>query len=126
IIYSGIREIGMRIISSVFLFSIFCLITPARTDDLPIGEFDIQYCGPQSLRPFKCTNFDPLRDNLIARVCYNPHNDVMLIRLNQYAYCYCGLSAAKFEEFLQSNEMGEFYKREIRGRFRCPNDTRKR
>ena len=115
----------MQILLSAFVAVSLCSFV-AHAADLPIREFDAQYCGPQSLKPFKCTDFDPPRDKSISRVCYNPHSGVMLIRMNQLGYCYCGLGSAKFDEFVQSKEMERFYVREIRGQFRCPNDTRVR
>ena len=116
----------MRLFFSIFSACVLSSLTTTRAADLPIGEFDTRYCGPQSLRPFNCTDFDPPRDQLIARICYNPQSDVMLIRLGKYGYCYCGLGPAKFKEFANSNEMGRYYNRELKGRFHCPNDTRSR
>ena len=117
-------HMGVR--SNFIAVLIICSLVPARADDLPIGEFDSQYCGPPSLRPFKCTDFDPLRDDMIARICYDSKGDVTVIKLKKYAYCYCGLGSAKFDEFLQSKEMGQYYNREIQGRFHCASDTRPR
>jgi hypothetical protein len=47
----------------------------------------VKYRGEVCLRPFVCTEI--ARDSFIRRVCYDPHEQYMLISLNGTFYHYC-------------------------------------
>ena len=100
-----------KLIAAVAL--LLCASIPAYTADLPIEKFVTEYCGTFDVSKFKCTSFDPPRDNFIARVCYHALRDLMLIQLNAKGYCYCHLGPT-FDAFVQADGMGSFYANQIR------------
>jgi len=77
----------------------------------------VKYRGEVDLRLFDCT--DITRSSFIRRVCYDQHNEYMLISLNGTFYHYCEIDAGTVSFLLDAPSMGRFYNANIKGRFDC-------
>jgi len=77
----------------------------------------VKYRGEVDLKFFDCT--DITRSSFIRRVCYDRHNEYMLISLNGTFYHYCAIDAGTVSSFLSAPSMGKLYNASIRGNFDC-------
>ena len=77
----------------------------------------VKYRGEVGLNQFECT--DITRSSFIRRVCYDRHNEYMLISLNGTFYHYCEINAGTVSSLLDAPSMGRFYNTNIKGRFDC-------
>ena len=77
----------------------------------------VKYRGEVDLKPFECT--DIARSTFIDRVCYDRHNEYMLISLNGTYYHYCEIDAGTVSSLLTVPSIGRFYNASIRGAFDC-------
>jgi KTSC domain len=85
---------------------------PARSESV-----DVKYRGRVDLTPFTCT--DVTRSSFIKRVCYDGHNEYMLISLNGIFYHYCEIDDGTVSSLLNAPSMGRFYNASIKGQFDC-------
>jgi hypothetical protein len=77
----------------------------------------VKYRGEVDLRFFDCT--DIARSSFIRRVCYDRHNEYMLISLNGTFYHYCEIDGGTVSALMTAESMGRYYNASIKGRFDC-------
>jgi KTSC domain len=69
---------------------------------------------PLDVSAFTCT--DTPRSSFIRRVCYDPPNSFMVIKLKETWYPYCEIDAATVSQLLSAESAGRFYNQAIRSR----------
>src|SRR6266487_2262970 len=67
----------------------------------------VKYRGEVDLRTFDCT--DITRSSFIKRVCYDQHNEYMLISLNGTFYHYCEIDGRTVSTLMTAESMGRYY-----------------
>lgn len=74
---------------------------------------NVKYRGAVDLAPFTCQ--DVTRSSFINRVCYDAHNQYMLIQLRSTYYHYCEIPDRVVAELMSAPSMGRFYNANIKG-----------
>jgi hypothetical protein len=77
----------------------------------------VKYRGPLDLAPFDCQ--DVTRSSLVNRVCYDKHEQYMIIKLRDTDYHYCEIPAGIVSELRSAESIGRYYNTFIRGNFDC-------
>ena len=96
---------------------------PANAIELPgeiagsLDTIETKYCGSFIAATFKCN--DTAQRSWIGTVCYDSESDLALLNRRGVNYCYCGIGAARVQEFLSSPSLSRYYNAEIKGRFHC-------
>jgi KTSC domain-containing protein len=80
-------------------------------------KIDTKYCGSYTVSAFKCT--DTSDRSWIDNVCYDSRRDMAILSLKGIGYCYCGMGANVYADFLKSPDLGVFYNAQIKGHFGC-------
>lgn len=73
----------------------------------------VKYRGPVPLDTFECASVD--RSSFIERVCHDPVEQYMIIKLNGTYYHYCEIGQATVDALLGAESMGRFFNANIRG-----------
>ena len=73
----------------------------------------VKYLGPVSLDAFTCT--DVHGDSNVNRICYDPKERYMVIKLDRTYYHYCEIGAATVAALQTARSKNQFFKANIRG-----------
>ena len=77
----------------------------------------VKYRGPVDLSPFACETIT--RSSVIKRLCYDSHEQYVIVNLTGSYYHYCEVSQDIVTAWRKADSMGKFYDAQIKGRFDC-------
>jgi len=77
----------------------------------------VKYRGPLNLAPFSCHSIT--RSSFVRNICFDDHNNYMLIDLDGSWYHYCDIQKDTVNLLLSAESIGHFYNTSIKGRFDC-------
>ena len=100
----------MRTLLALFSVAFCCFKTHAES-------VYVKYRGEVDLKNFECT--DTARSSFIRRVCYDSHEQYMVISLNGTFYHYCEIDPDTVSSLVNAASMGRFYNASIKGNFDC-------
>ena len=73
----------------------------------------VKYRGTVDLSVFDC---EPVtRSSYITRICYDPKNNYMIIKLDRTYYHYCEIDAATVGALKSAASMGRFFNSNVKG-----------
>lgn len=98
------------ILFTLIIFTLFLGVAKAET-------VFVKYRGIVDLAPFQCEWIT--RSSLVQRICYDPHEQYMIISLHGKYYHYCEIDSGTVSQLLGAPSMGRFYNTVIKGRFDC-------
>lgn len=78
---------------------------------------NVKYRGAVDLVPFECESIN--KSSLVTRVCYDSHEQYMIIGLQGTYYHYCEIDASTVSALRSAQSMGRFFNSNIKGNFDC-------
>jgi KTSC domain len=73
--------------------------------------------GEVDLAPFRCENV--WRSPNVNRLCYDEHEQYVLVSLKGIWYHFCGVPAATVTAWKAASSKGRYYNDNVRGNFEC-------
>jgi len=65
--------------------------------------------------------YNLIESSLVNELFYNSSHMYALVRLKDTFYHYCGIPNKVVDEWSNSNSLGQFYQRNVKGRYDCRN-----
>lgn len=101
---------------NIFAGALLLLIVILPLNQLNAETVFVKYRGAVDLADFDCSNTS---SSFVHRICYDNKNHYAITLLNGTYYHYCRMPSTVVEQWLRAGSKGQFYNRNIKGRFDC-------
>ena len=93
------------------------LLVAAISNLAVAGSEMVKNRGEVNLAPFRCEMI--AGSNLIKRVCYDEHEEYLLLNVAGTYHDYCGVRDSTVSELERADSLGRYFNANIEGNFDC-------